>query len=517
MKKGKSKHPTKEKQATTHSTKEKPAVTKRKKIVNHINKKDGAAILIGVLLFVAVVFMLPSSAQKLNIDLFVMSQCPAGTVAENEMAGVVDMFSDQIDVNVHFIGYVTKAGDQIQIDSLHGEPEVREDMRQACIMRDNSGKYWDYLTCLNKNYQNAEQVWESCAVASNIDSKQVVDCMEADGVSLLAENMQLSMEKNIMVSPTYHFNGEDYNGARDTKSLARTICEYITSPVCDTIEPEPVVELTIVTEEGCEHCVTQDMVETLSSILPKVNATTVNYDSEEGQRIMQKFSMKTVPLFVFDESIKESGGYSSLSPYLNEIEGELNLNTAPVSFVERDYIENKLNLFVMSQCPYGNLAYKALIEIAEKMPDIDWHVNWIAKVNVQGIVNTLHGYEEAQEDMRQICVYNYNRDKFFDYVDCISDDYENSRDIWSSCAEQAELDPAEIESCVENEGVTLLTERVWLTDKLSITDSPTFLLNNKIVFNAIDADGLKNHICAENKITGCDLVVTRVDVPEGTC
>lgn len=82
------------------------------------------------------------------VELFVMSYCPYGVRAENNIFALQDLFGSKIDLKVRFI--VNVNGDTIsQVQSLHGPKEAKEDARQLAIMQLYSDKYWSYLKEFN--------------------------------------------------------------------------------------------------------------------------------------------------------------------------------------------------------------------------------------------------------------------------------------------------------------------------------------------------------------------------------
>ncbi|MBR9678402.1 MAG: hypothetical protein GOU97_03885 [Nanoarchaeota archaeon] len=137
---------------------------------------------------------------KPTVMLFVMSQCPYGVQAEKAAKPLVDAFGDEIDFQVHFIA--TDNGDGT-FKSLHDQPEVDGDLRQVCIQKYYSDKYWDYLLCVEPNYKGLGDVWEGCAVQNGIDVEIIKSCAEgSEGQQLLSESIAASNQFGASSSPT---------------------------------------------------------------------------------------------------------------------------------------------------------------------------------------------------------------------------------------------------------------------------------------------------------------------------
>lgn len=87
-------------------------------------------------------------SQKPVVELFVMSYCPYGVNAENNILPLVKLFSDKVEFKVRFITSIN--GNTISsVNSLHGEKEAKEDARQIAIMKLYPESFWDYLKEFN--------------------------------------------------------------------------------------------------------------------------------------------------------------------------------------------------------------------------------------------------------------------------------------------------------------------------------------------------------------------------------
>ena len=144
---------------------------------------------------------------KVKVELFVMSQCPFGVRAEEAMAPVLEEFGQQVEFQLRFIAAPSNDG----FASLHGQPEVDEDIRQVVMAQQFPEQYFDYVVARAANYRSSE--WQPAAVAAGID----VDTVErlarsAVGKRLFAENIRRANELRIGASPTILLDGAKYQG-----------------------------------------------------------------------------------------------------------------------------------------------------------------------------------------------------------------------------------------------------------------------------------------------------------------
>ncbi len=162
------------------------------------------------------------------MDMFVMSQCPYGVQAEDGMLEVAKLLGNKIKWNIYYIANSNADG---TFSSLHGQPEVDEDMRQVCIASKSPDKLYVYLTCINADYRNAGAVWEKCAATAGIDPATVKTCIATEGKQLLADNVKLANDKGVGASPTIELNGVSYKGSRSADGFKTAICSaFKTAP-----------------------------------------------------------------------------------------------------------------------------------------------------------------------------------------------------------------------------------------------------------------------------------------------
>ena len=144
-----------------------------------------------------------SSLGKPTLELFVMSYCPFGVQAEEKLIPIVQEFGDTIDFKLQFIAQekeAPSAQDITPFTSLHGYPEVAENMRQLLIAKAYPAQYLDYILCRGKKLDKS---WEACAQKLGIDVGKIqalFDSPEAE--QLFRENIKRAAALGIRASPT---------------------------------------------------------------------------------------------------------------------------------------------------------------------------------------------------------------------------------------------------------------------------------------------------------------------------
>ncbi len=449
-----------------------------------------------------------SRKANVTLELFVMSKCPYGVQAESTAKKVIDEFGGEVNLSLHFIASKNADG---TFSSLHGDTEVQEDLRQVCIIKYYPDSIVNYTACVANGYPNIENVWESCASQNGIDASKIKSCSTSnEALGLLGDNIKRTDELNVQSSPTIYLNGKLYNGAASEGSLTKGVCTVIPgSNTCKNLPPEVAVGLTIVNDKNCIVCDTSQIVGVLQSRFEMSNLTVTNvdYSSDEGKALVQQFNLTGVPAYIFNASIASHSSYSSLSQYLHNVDSSYVLLVQPVKLVNVVESNNTLSLFVMSWCPYGNLAENATKELLSAIPDLKFTgLYFIASESGNGTFTSLHGQGEVEEDLRQVCVIKYYNSKLFDYLMCIDVSSTNSASIWQKCATDNGIDAAKIGNCsTSDEGVALLKDNIKLSNSMGIYSSPTLILNNSTIFNSVSAEQMRQVVCGYNPaLTGCN-------------
>ena len=163
----------------------------------------------------------------------------------------------------------------------------------------------------------------------------------------------------------------------------------------------------------------------------------------------------------------------------------------------------KVELFVMSHCPYGTQAEKGLIPVMEKLGSK-------ADIEIKFVYYAMHGEKEVKEQMNQVCINNEQKDKFLPYLKC----FLNAGD-GTVCLDTAKVDKTKLDTCVKAlDAQYKITENfnkkeTWLSgnfplfdvykadnDKYQVGGSPTLIINGAESSSGRSPDAYLKSICA---------------------
>jgi len=132
----------------------------------------------------------------------------------------------------------------------------------------------------------------------------------------------------------------------------------------------------------------------------------------------------------------------------------------------------KVELFVMSYCPYGTQAEKGILPVVALLDDkIDFKLRTVHYI--------LHGEKEDIENKRELCIREeQGQDKLNRYLVCIldSDDINVPADV-VSCEKEAGIDSAKLQTCLTTNADDYYAADSELSEGYGVRGSPTLIIN----------------------------------------
>ncbi len=168
---------------------------------------------------------------KPEVDLYVMSFCPYGNKAEDTLKPAYDLLKNKVDFNFHYI--VTASDDKIT--SLHGQPEVGQNEREACVLKNYGKDSWmNFVTYVNANCGSDGSCWETGARKNSLDTAKINSCVAAEGATLMKTEAEISNAAGATGSPTMIVNGQQTQAVYqygNSEAYKKIICEaFNTAP-----------------------------------------------------------------------------------------------------------------------------------------------------------------------------------------------------------------------------------------------------------------------------------------------
>jgi glutaredoxin len=235
-------------------------------------------------------------------------------------------------------------------------------------------------------------------------------------------------------------------------------------------------------------------------VQPGTSASLVSNNEFEGlYNITVSYQGNEIPVFV-----TKDGSYMFLATPLDITENLPQEETQPTETPKTDTPD--VELYVMSFCPYGTQAEEAMKPVVDLLGSVaNIQVHFIATVQGDTLdsISSLHGPTEAVEDVRQLCIIkNYDQATYWNYViglntNCVSlyNDATAYDACWKDTASQNSIDTTTIQTCIDSEGVDLISADSQYAALNQVSGSPTLIINGVVYSGARTPEAYKQAIC----------------------
>ena len=367
-----------------------------------------------------------------------------------------------------------------------GEQELAESTRLAVLSKFYPGQVLAYLGARAMN--PAADGWRDAAVFAGVNPDELERRASADGQAALAEANGQAVRAGV-ASTALLLDGKPYEGSQrllplyDAVNAALPAARRVAPPAWYKPRPKaPPPGFWVALNAGQKK--NDALIGAFDKYFEGIKPSTVAYGSEQAAAFPW---LEFLPAYILEatpeaksrlEGELKAGVFKETSGYLvyEDRQGR-------GFYAARPAKENTLELFVMSQCPFGVSAENSVLEAEkEKMlpagTKVEIHFIGDAKKAADGgwEFSSLHGEPEWRENARQIFIARRFPDKFKTYL------LERNRDIkspdWERAAKAAGIDAAAVTAGFE-EAKDMLAEDFAKTSALGITSSPSIILGGR--------------------------------------
>jgi hypothetical protein len=275
-------------------------------------------------------------------DLYIMSLCPYGIKALGDLAELIRAFP-QREWNVWFIGRAE--GDKLA--SLRGEPEMFDEALWLAVKALYPYRYHEFLFLRASSKASTEELLNEMGLNVSNLRKWAVDT----GPSELRQHYIRSTGLGVNASPTLYLNNNVYNKRIGGGRLVREECNAVvlrpdfcndypecfedgdcravgkigrcvgaegTRAVCE-FKDDAVFALKVLVADSALDNPEKQAIEAMVDALPGAKVSVVKFSSEEGKRMMAKYSPTALPFFHFDKRVEKAARFSAVSGTLEKV------------------------------------------------------------------------------------------------------------------------------------------------------------------------------------------------------
>jgi 2-hydroxychromene-2-carboxylate isomerase len=499
--------------------------------------------------------------KPLDVELYVMSQCPYGVQAQ---AGIIpavqELGEENFNLAIEFIS--TDLGNG-QFNSLHGEPETKGNIVQLCAEDVDDSKYLDLILCMNKDMSSIPNNWKACAESLGYDIAKVEACYEGEkGKELLSASVVNTNTRGATGSPTIYIGDQLYTGARDVMDFKRAFCTAFEGEKpegCSDVPAPKEFELIVLNDKSCAGCSTTDILSATRNFFPGVQVREVDVLSPEGNTIINTYGIEVVPTYIFDAEVVETeiwadtqfqtnfqqladGNYKLIDEvtgstyYIDDEKRAARLKDMGITPGDN---RPQIDFFTMSYCPYGTQAVQAItgaFDLLKDYADFNPHYIYYAGYNGGGpefclddsdLYCAMHGIVEARQNVREQCVQEkYGIEGWFDFANEMisSCSASNANTCYVTVAEGLGFDADYIAQCEQEKAVEFAAKDAQMMSLFGASGSPTIYIDGVEYVGPRTPTGYQAALCAafEQAPAVCDGIVVQEDdlaqaVDPGSC
>jgi len=270
----------------------------------------------------------------------------------------------------------------------------------------------------------------------------------------------------------------------------------------------PIVELSVINDENCENCDPSEALVGIKRVIPTVSVKKIAYDSEEGKKMIEKFSLKSVPAFVFSREVAETDFYTQAQSLFTEKDGQYIFNISQVGLPVGKYItlpeikddsikvgsqDAKVKLIVFSdfQCPYS----KAFNDIMKKVLS-----EYSDKIVYSYRNLPLESIHPRAMDAALAARCANDQGKFLDYSNKLFDNQKawsanQGNQIFKTYANQFGLNAGDFAKCLdEKKYEESIKNDLAEANEFGISGTPGIFINDQFKGGVVDFDSLKKII-----------------------
>ncbi len=241
------------------------------------------------------------------------------------------------------------------------------------------------------------------------------------------------------------------------------------------------LKVVVITDKKCPFCDTDQAQAKIKAFFPQAVFVVQDYRAKDAQALIEKHSLDTLPVFLFDDAFRAQGNFKAFSSLVEEIGGAVLLKpeaSGIFCFLKRPYTAGRIDYFLDFYDARVSSTFNVLLAFCrERKLDLDVHIVVPSK--------DVGGYP-MQEVATALVIKKLYPDKFFDYLAQRLADID-SVDCTTSLLRLG-LDNARVASVVVGKDAAALwaDNAAWLKT-FKITNGNAVLFNNRRLFMVMKA------------------------------
>ena len=384
-----------------------------------------------------------ASDSLLFFDLFVMSYCPYGIEAENQLFPMIEKYREKIRFRLFFIAHFNeklssggpaaskevrplpekaradvcedqsgggKSGSGV-FRSLHGEEEIEEDLRQFLIQEYYPEKLIDYVLCRN---QNIHDDWRSCARALSLPIPEIERHAANPEIQAgFRKNIVYTESLGVRASPTLFINQQEYADLFNSYQIQKIICQQKDLPSCRDLpicgqdadcsrpgkvgkclnpreryarcefsDPIP-FEYFVINDRECLTCNTGNVIAAIQERFAWAQIRNTDYHTPWAKQVIEELDLKVYPTFIFNKAVDQNVSFKEVRNTFEESDSFYILKREIVKsyhFLERPKISGRLDLMTTPFAAGEGATEESLYKLFKKIdPSVQFQIHFFSR------------------------------------------------------------------------------------------------------------------------------------------
>ncbi|MBU2025962.1 MAG: thioredoxin domain-containing protein [Patescibacteria group bacterium] len=269
---------------------------------------------------------------------------------------------------------------------------------------------------------------------------------------------------------------------------------------------DPVVELTVITDDACEECQPEPVIEAVKkTAVPTAVVKKINIDDPKARELIEQFNLKSIPAFIFNDKIKETEFYAQAQMVLKEKQGSFLIDNALAGIPSGKFIALpepssatpsrgnqdapvKVMIFSDFQCPYCKKFDETFNKVFAKYQDkmqVSFRQLPLSNIHPQA-------YPAA---LASLCA--NEQEKFWEMYDTLfsnQDEWgknEADKTVFTKYAGAISIDADKFKKCMDDETYAPIIEQDEKTaQEFGLSGTPSIFINDEFVSGAISEQDL---------------------------
>jgi len=206
--------------------------------------------------------------------------------------------------------------------------ENAQNAAEAAECANEQGKFWQMH---NKLYENQQAIaatdLKQYASDLGLDVKKFNDCFDSAKYAAEIQKDEADGQANgISGTPGFLINGQLISGAMPYENFKAVFESILTGkPVQAAGQPtdaqpqladttnDPAIALVIVNDNNCKACDTSQIMQVTGKLFPTAKSRTVQFDSDEGKKLVKELNLNALPAYLFDEAVTKGANYNKVA------------------------------------------------------------------------------------------------------------------------------------------------------------------------------------------------------------